>query len=62
MAIRPMRAVLSDMGGTLEDLYYDDAVLREADCGLPELLRGLQLGPGLRVPDLQATVLSRIEA
>jgi putative hydrolase of the HAD superfamily len=50
------------MGGTLEDLYYDEAVRQEATRGLREFLRGLELDPGLSLPDLQATVLSGLEA
>lgn len=62
MAINPIRAILFDMGGTLEALTYDDAIRREATRGLQEFLRGLGLDPGLNLPDLQATVLSGIEA
>ena len=53
----PIRAVVFDMGGTLEELYYDDAVRLEATRGLRELLRRLGLDPGLSVPELKATVL-----
>ena len=62
MAINPIQAVVFDMGGTLEDLAYDDAIRQEATRGLQELLRGLKLDPGLSLPELQATVLSGIEA
>jgi len=62
MAINPIRAVLFDMGGTLEDLYYDDVIRQEATRDLQELLVGLQLDPGLSLPDLQTTVLSGIKA
>jgi len=62
MAINPIRAVIFDMGGTLEDIYYDKAIRQEATRGLRELLRGLELDPGLSLPDLQAAVLSGIEA
>ena len=57
MAIDPIRAVVFDMGGTLEELYYDDAVRLEATRGLQELLRGRGLDPGLSLPDLMAAVL-----
>jgi hypothetical protein len=30
MAINPIQAVVFDMGGTLEDLYYDDTIRHEA--------------------------------
>jgi putative hydrolase of the HAD superfamily len=62
MAINPIRAVVFDMGGTLEELYYDETIRQGATRGLQELLRGLKLDPGLSLPDLQAAVLSGIEA
>jgi putative hydrolase of the HAD superfamily len=57
MATNPIRAVIFDMGGTLEELYYDDTVRLEATRGLRELLRRLGLDPGLSVDDLKAMVL-----
>jgi putative hydrolase of the HAD superfamily len=57
MAINAIQAVVFDMGGTLEELYYDDASRLEATRGLRELLRRLALDPGLSVPELKATVL-----
>jgi len=62
MAINPVQAVLFDTGGTLEDLYYDDTIRREATCGLQELLTERGLDPGLDLPDLQAAVLSEMRA
>jgi putative hydrolase of the HAD superfamily len=62
MAANPIRAVLFDMGGTLEELYYDDAVRLEATRGLQELLRGRGLDPGLSLPALAATVLGGMGA
>jgi len=62
MAINPIRAVVFDMGGTLEELYYDDAVRLEATRGLQELLRRRELDPGLCVRSLKATVLEGIGA
>lgn len=62
MAVTPICAVVFDMGGTLEDLYYDHTTHQEATRGLQELLRGLKLDPGLSLPDLQTTVLSGIKA
>jgi len=56
MALTKIQAVLFDMGGTLEELYYDDASRLEATRGLLELLRSLGLDPGLSVPELKATV------
>jgi putative hydrolase of the HAD superfamily len=57
MALTRIQAVVFDMGGTLEELYYDDASRLEATRGLQELLRSLELDPGLSVPELKATVL-----
>jgi putative hydrolase of the HAD superfamily len=58
MAVTPIRAVVFDMGGTLEDLYYDDASRQEATRGLQELLVERGLDPCLSLPDLQAAVLT----
>jgi putative hydrolase of the HAD superfamily len=60
MAINPIRAVLFDMGGTLENLTSNESIRREATQGLRELLCELGVDPGLSVPDLQSTVLSGI--
>jgi putative hydrolase of the HAD superfamily len=62
MAMNPIRAVVFDMGGTLEDLTYDDAIRQEATRGLRELLIERGLDPGLDLPDLQAAVLSGMRA
>ncbi len=62
MVIKPIRAVLFDMGGTLEDLYYDEAIRLGATRSLREYLRGLALDPGLSLPDLRATLFSGLEA
>jgi putative hydrolase of the HAD superfamily len=61
MTIDPIRAVLFDMGGTLEELYYDETLRQEATCGLHALLAERSLDPGLDLPGLQATVLSGIK-
>ena len=58
MTAPSIRAVLFDMGGTLEELYYDDAIRREATRGLQKLLAERGLDPGLALPELQATVLA----
>jgi len=50
------------MGGTLEDLYYDDASRRKATGGLHALLIERGLDPALSLPDLHAAVLSGMQA
>jgi putative hydrolase of the HAD superfamily len=62
MASNCIRAVLFDMGGTLEELHSDEAIRQEATQGLRELLCELGVDPSLSLPDLQATVLSGLEA
>ncbi len=57
-----IRAVLFDMGGTLEELYNDEAIRRAAIHGLRELLRQHGLDPGLSLPDLQSVVSSGLQA
>ena len=61
-ASAPIRAVVFDMGGTLENLYYDDAIRLEATRGLQALLMARDLDPGLDLPGLQAAVLSGMKA
>jgi putative hydrolase of the HAD superfamily len=61
MATKPIRAVLFDMGGTLESLYYDETTRRRGACELLEFLRRQGLDPGLSLPELQATVVFRME-
>jgi len=62
MASNSIRAVLFDMGGTLEELYSDEAIRQEATRGLRGLLRERAIDPGLSLPDLQSTVSSGLEA
>jgi hypothetical protein len=62
MTINPIRAVVFDMGGTLEELYYDDTSRMQATVGLHELLTELDLDPGMRLSDLHATVLAGMKA
>jgi putative hydrolase of the HAD superfamily len=62
MASNRIRAVLFDMGGTLEELYNDEAIRQEAIRGLRELLREREIDLGLSLPDLQATVSSGLAA
>ncbi len=62
MASNSIRAVLFDMGGTLEELHSDEAIRQEATQGLRELLRERGVDPGLSLPDLQSAVSSGLEA
>jgi len=62
MAINPIQAVLFDMGGTLENLYNDEAIRQEATRGLRELLRERGVDPGLSLPELQSAVSSGLKA
>ncbi len=57
-----IQAVAFDLGGTLEEIHYDEALRLEATCGLRELLRRLHLDPGLTVPELYAAVTAGIRA
>jgi len=58
MPVNPIRAVVWDMGGTLEELYYDEAIHQEATRGLHRLLAEWGLDPGPDLAGLQAAVLS----
>ncbi len=62
MAIIPIQAVIFDMGGTLENLYSDESIRQEATLSLRDLLRGLNLDPGLSLAELQSRVLAGIKA
>ncbi|GAB4407708.1 MAG: hypothetical protein Kow00123_20710 [Anaerolineales bacterium] len=57
-----IRAVIFDMGGTLEDLYYDEAVWREATRQLQHLLGQHGLDPGLDADGLQSAVVAGMAA
>lgn len=57
-----IRAVVFDLGGTLEEVYYDDATRLAASDGLLEMLAGRGLDPGLSAEGLLATVLSGMAA
>lgn len=57
-----IQAVLFDMGGTLENLYYDSRLREEATKGLRELLRALDLEPALSLPELHSAVLAGLAA
>jgi putative hydrolase of the HAD superfamily len=56
MNSKTIRAVIFDLGGTLEDVYYDDTLRLQATPGFCEVLAKHDLDPGLAIPDLYATV------
>ena len=62
LALQPIRAVVFDLGGTLEETYYDDALRTAATRGLQQLLIERDLDPGLPLPELQAAVLAGLRA
>ena len=57
-----IRAVIFDLGGTLEDIYYDDATRLEAARGVRALMLERGLDPGLTAPDLHAAIQSGLVA
>ena len=62
MAINPIRAVVWDVGGTLEEVYYDEAIQGEATHGLRGLLVERGLDPGLDLDGLKAAVQAGMKA
>ncbi len=62
MAINPIRAVVWDMGGTLEEVYYNEAIQQEATRGLRDLLAERGLDPGPDLDGLYAAVVSGMKA
>ena len=61
--IRPTIAgVVFDLGGTLEEVYYDDATRLTAAGGLKQLLEGRGLDPGLPAPALCTAVIAGMAA
>jgi len=62
MPTRPtIRAVLFDLGGTLEEVYFDDALRLQATQGFRDLLAQHGLDPGLPLADLYATLKAGME-
>lgn len=60
-----IRAILFDLGGTLEEVYYDDAWRLQATHGFRDLLAKHGIDPGLSIPDLYAVLkagMSRCQA
>ena len=62
MVAVPIRAVVWDMGGTLEEVYYNEAIQQEATRGLRDLLAERGLDPGLDLDGLQNAVLAGMKA
>ncbi|MBI5301722.1 MAG: HAD-IA family hydrolase [Chloroflexi bacterium] len=52
----PIRAVVFDLGGTLENVYYDDLLRLNATPGLRAILAKHDLDPGLNDADLYGIV------
>ena len=61
MNSKTIRAVIFDLGGTLEDVYFDDAWRLQATVGFREILAKHDLDPGLAIPDLYATLKSGMQ-
>ncbi len=57
-----IRAVLFDLGGTLEDNYHDDALRLQATRGFRDLLAAHGLDPGLDIPELYAVLKAGMTA
>ncbi len=57
-----IRAVIFDLGGTLEDIYYDDAVRLEAASGVRALMIERGLDPGLTATALHEAIRSGLGA
>ncbi len=60
MSQNQIQAVVFDLGGTLEDIFYDDASRLVAAQGLLELLKSKELDPGMSPLELRDTVVAGI--
>ncbi len=58
MSNSSIRAVFFDMGGTLEDVYYDDQLRLQATRGFRDLLAQHDLDPGLSIPGLGRVLIT----
>lgn len=54
--VAPIRAVIFDMGGTLEQVYFDDTLRQQATHGLLALLEKYNLGSGMNAIELFSIV------
>lgn len=61
MSSTPIRAVVFDLGGTLEDIFYDDDSRLHAAQGLLDLLKSKSLDPGLSPVELRDTIVAGIK-
>jgi len=61
-ASNPIRAVIFDLGGTLEDTYYDDELRAGAAHGLLRLMIARGLDPHLSAPELLRAVQAGLAA
>lgn len=62
MALNRIQAVVWDMGGTLEEVYYTEAIQQAATHGLRDLLAQRGLDPGLDLAGLYAAVVAGMKA
>lgn len=58
----PIRAVVFDLGGTLEEIYYDDQIRWRATLGIQALLQREGLDPGLSPAALHAVIEAGLAA
>jgi len=56
MNSQKIRAAIFDMGGTIEDVYYDDDIRLKATPGFRDILAKHDLDPGLGIPELYALI------
>ncbi len=61
MTDHAISAVLFDMGGTIEDVYFDDAMRRDASRGMQELMTARGLETGLSLLDLNAAIMAGLQ-
>lgn len=57
-----IRGVLFDMGGTLEDIFYDDDTRRQATEGMIDILRRHGIDPGLPAAELYPVIMAGIRS
>ena len=60
--IAPIRAIVFDVGGTLEDVHYDDAIRLDAARGLRALMIERDLDPGMTASELHDVIRLGLDA